>query len=73
MDGLYQQDSGASVLSEVADRLATGVPPDRGRVDIASYRGLRSPWNDWNHVVQRGRHWAEVLAQRALADGEVET
>lgn len=73
MDRLYQQDSGASVLSEVADRLATGSPPDRGRVDIASYRGLRPPWNDWIYVVQRGRYWAEVLAQRALADGEVDT
>jgi hypothetical protein len=73
MDRLYQQDSGASVLSEVAERLAAGSPPDRGRVDIASYRGLQPPWNDWNHVVQRGRYWAQVLARCALAEGEVDT
>jgi hypothetical protein len=33
-------------------------------------RGLREPWNDWEHLSERGRHWAgldlrsdEVLAQ----------
>ncbi len=68
LDRLYPQDNGNSVLSEVADRLGTGSPPDRGQVDLASYRGLIAPWNDWNHVVWCGRHWAEVLAQLAMGE-----
>jgi len=26
------------------------------------YRRLQPPWNDWQHVVARGRHWAQVVA-----------
>jgi hypothetical protein len=70
LDRLYPQDNGNSVLSEVADRLAAASPPDRAQVDLASYRGLEAPWNDWSHVVRRGRHWAEVLAQLALGEAE---
>lgn len=36
--------------------------------DLQRYRGLRSPWNDWAHVVRRGRYWAEVLARSALEE-----
>jgi hypothetical protein len=65
-DPLYAQESGSSVLSEVVDRLAMGSPSDHSHVDLGTYRGLQAPWNDWQHVVRRGRHWAELLARQAL-------
>jgi hypothetical protein len=66
LDEIYAQASGASVLAEVAERLAAGEPADRARVDLSTYRGLIPPWNDWEHVVGRGRHWAPVTAALAL-------
>jgi hypothetical protein len=39
------------------------MPP---QVDLRSYRRLSTPWNDLNHLVARGRHWAQILATVAL-------
>lgn len=66
-DGLYAQESGASPLVEVVERLAAAEPSDRAEVDLSTYKGLVAPWNDWSHLAQRGRHWATVLAQGRLA------
>jgi len=65
-DDIYQQPTGESVLAEVAERLAAAVPIDVAAIDLHRYRGLRPPWNDWAHVVTRGRHWAQVVARIAL-------
>ena len=65
-DAIYQQPGGASALAEAAERLAAGAPADVAAIDVASYRGLRPPWNDWPHVVGRGRWWAGVIARIAL-------
>jgi hypothetical protein len=62
-DVLYQQPSGASVLAEVVERLAQAQPQDRARVELATYRGLHAPWNNWEHLALRGAHWATVLAR----------
>ena len=35
-------------------------------IDLASYKGLVPPWNDWGHLAARGRHWAGVLAAGLL-------
>jgi hypothetical protein len=67
-DAIYQQPSGASPLAEVAERLAAAVPADRAGIDLASYRGLRAPWNDWTHVAARGRAWAPVVARVAMEE-----
>ena len=66
LDELYPQDNGASVLAEVAERLGQAQPADAASLDMATYRGLRAPWNDWGHVVHRGRAWAQVVADLAL-------
>ena len=29
-------------------------------------RALRPPWNDWQHLVARGRHWAQIVARVVL-------
>ena len=66
-DRLYLQPTGASPLAEVVERLATGSPRDLARVDLASYKGVSAPWNDWEHVVARGRAFAPIVARVALA------
>ncbi len=65
-DEIYAQPSGASPLAEVVERLAAAAPGDRPEVDLASYKGLVAPWNDWSHLASRGRHWAAVLAAGLL-------
>jgi hypothetical protein len=68
-DELYPQAGGASVLSEVVERLAAAAPSDAPAVDLRSYKGLVTPWQDWAHLSARGRHWASVLAQGHLRGG----
>ena len=65
-DEIYRQAAAVSPLTEVAERLAAATPLDRAAIDLASYRGLRPPWNDWTHLVTRGRYWAAVIARVAL-------
>ncbi len=69
LDEFYPQPNGASVLAEVAERLGAAQPLDVANVDLASYRGLQPPWNDWRHVAERGRAWARVLADLLLPGG----
>lgn len=68
-DEIYRQSAAASPLAEVSERLAAAAPRDVGEIDLRHYRGLRGPWNDWQHVVQRGRHWAPIVAAVALKQG----
>jgi hypothetical protein len=65
-DELYRQSADVSPLAEVAERLASAAPVDIAQIDLKAYRGLRPPWNDWSHVVARGRVWAGVVARVAL-------
>lgn len=70
LDTIYPQPSGASVLAEVVDRLGSARPVDVAEIDLASYRGLQPPWNDWEYVALRGRWWAEVLADLLFREKE---
>jgi len=65
-DAIYRQLGGTSPLSEVAERLAAAAPSDHAAVDLATYRGLSAPWNQWEHLVARGRAWAPLVARVAL-------
>jgi hypothetical protein len=67
-DRIYAQPNGASPLAEVAERLAAAAPADRNRVELAMYRGLLHPWNDWSHLSARGRHWAPIVAAVAMEE-----
>jgi hypothetical protein len=69
LDALYPQATGASVLAEVAERLAAAFPGDRAQIDLATYRGLAAPWNEWRHLAARGRAWAPAVARLALEPG----
>jgi hypothetical protein len=69
-DELYRQPTGASPLAELVERLGTAAPKDIAEIDLKRYRGLKAPWNDWRHVVSRGRHWAQALARVALEGGQ---
>lgn len=65
-DEIYRQAGTASPLAEVGERLAAAAPRDVGAIDLRHYRGLRPPWNEWEHLVQRGRHWAPIVASVVL-------
>ena len=65
-DEIYRQETGASPLAEVVERLAAATPKDVAEIDLRRYRGLRAPWNDWAYVVDRGRHWASRLVRLVL-------
>ncbi len=67
-DEIYRQANGASPLAEVSERLAAAQPGDLADIDLGAYRGLRPPWNDWDHVTNCGRRWAAIVARVALED-----
>ena len=66
LDEIYPQDNGASVLSEVVERLGAAEPVDAAKIELAGYRGLVAPWNDWHHLAERGRAWARSLTAMFL-------
>lgn len=66
LDELYPQPSGASVLAEVAERLAAANPTGLPSIDLSTYRSLKPPWNSWDHLAARGREWAKLVAPLAL-------
>lgn len=68
-DEIYRQPNAASPLAEVVQRLAAAAPLDLGEIDLRNYRALQPPWNSWDHLAARGRHWAKVLARVALEPG----
>lgn len=65
-DDIYRQETGASPLVEVIERLSGAAPSDAEAIDLLTYKGLLAPWNDWGHLATRGRHWAGVLAAGLL-------
>lgn len=67
-DDIYRQTRDVSPLAEVAERLTAAAPKDKADIDLQRYRGLRSPWSDWDHVVARGRHWAQIIARLVLEE-----
>lgn len=72
LDELYRQPNDASVLAEVVERLGEARPADVAEIDLRTYRGLVAPWNDWAHVVARGRRWASILSDTLLGPGNGE-
>jgi len=65
-DEIYAQLLPVSPLSEVVERLAAASPVDFGRVNLCNYKGLVAPWNDWEHLVSRGRVWSIMIARITL-------
>ncbi len=68
-DEIYRQETGASPLVEVVERLTAASPSDKPGIELRSYKGLVAPWNDWGHLAARGRHWAGVLGAALLGRG----
>jgi hypothetical protein len=69
-DEIHRQESRASPLVEVVERLTAASPSDAPDIDLRSYKGLVAPWSDWEHLAARGRHWAAALAALLLGRGE---
>ncbi len=68
-DEIYRQETRASPFVEVVERLAAATPSDAPSIDLHTYKGLIAPWNDWDHLAARGRHWAGLLAVGLLGRG----
>lgn len=66
LDEIYAQPGGASVLAEVIERLGAAQPVDGAEIHLPSYRLLKPPWNDWDHLARRGRDWAQILSAMLL-------
>jgi len=60
---------GGSPLVELVDRLASVRPADRAAVDLATYKGILAPWNEWPFLEARSRFWASRLSAVALGSG----
>ena len=69
-DEIYRQGTGASPLVEVVELLTAAAPSDAPAIDLRTYKGLVAPWNDWDHLAARGRHWAGALAAFLLSRGD---
>gem|GEM_PF-1522466 len=67
-DAIYAQSTGASPLAEVAERLGAADPSDLARAELATYRGLAPPWNDWHHLTSCGHRLAPLVACIALEE-----
>ncbi len=65
-DEIYRQPNGDSPLAELSERLSAARPQDRAEIDLAHYRGLQPPWNDWDYLVNSGRRWASTVADISL-------
>lgn len=71
MSDLYAEfaGEGGDMLSTVVVKLSNPDPYDLTQVDLAEYRGIVKPWNDWQTVVSQCRSLALALIDRA--PGEV--
>lgn len=66
-DSLYGTGPGGSPASiQLIERLRAGAPQDYARIDLADYKGIRAPWNDWSVVAAHGIGWAGRLAGWSL-------
>ncbi len=67
MNGLYAEfaGEGGDMLSTVVVTLSNPDPYDLTQVDLAEYRGIIAPWNDWQAVVEQCRSLALALIDRA--------
>lgn len=65
LDELYPQDSGESVLRQLCKQLAEPRPYDlaEGQRQLAEYRGVQPPWQDWEHVRAVAQDMAFTLAR----------
>ncbi len=65
LDQLYPQDSGESVLRQLCKQLADPRPYDLGEAQrqLAQYRGVQPPWQDWEHARAVSRDMAHILAR----------
>ena len=53
----------SSACKRRRSKASAASPSDRSSVELATYKGLRAPWNEWSHLTRTGRRWAPLLAQ----------
>lgn len=66
LDHLYPQDSGASVLQQLAVQLSEPLPWDLTKTDLTTYKALKPPYTDWNEVRRRAFAAAQSMMREVL-------
>lgn len=67
MNDLYGEfaGDGGDMLTSLMTRLAAPAPYDLTDVDLAEYKGIVAPWDDWRSVEEQCRNIATGLLQAA--------
>ncbi|MGI8534316.1 MAG: helix-turn-helix domain-containing protein [Candidatus Limnocylindrales bacterium] len=69
LDRLYPQDGDrGTVRQQLIRQLAEPSPWDLDGVDVAQYKGLVSPWTDWEAVTDACRYASDAMME-AISDG----
>jgi hypothetical protein len=65
MNKLYSEfaGEGGDMLSTVVVKLSSPDPYDLTEVDLAEYKGIAAPWNDWRAVESQCRSLALALLE----------
>jgi hypothetical protein len=66
MDALYSDfaGEGGRMLTTVVTSLSNPEPYDLAEVDLADYKGIAAPWDDWPAVVEQCRALARAVVLR---------
>jgi len=69
MDALYPQNNGDpwAVRTQLIMQLAAPPPYDLDSVDLAEYKGVRPPFDRWDHVAALCGQLSDALLQRCVA------
>lgn len=72
MNGLYAEfaGEGGDIMVSVAVKLANPDPYDLSEVDLAEYKGIVAPWNDWRAVEAQCRALAAALLKLSASKEE---
>jgi hypothetical protein len=65
---LYPAREAQSALTRLAEACET-EPVDQADVDLAVYKGVRTPYNDWDHVIAICRSLSRWLLREELTGG----
>jgi hypothetical protein len=68
-DDRYGELQSDSVCLEIAKTLADPQPFDLDSIDLAAYKGVQAPWNEWTNVASVCRRLGQLLIQ-ALINGQ---
>jgi hypothetical protein len=69
-DRRYGELQSDSVSLEIAKALAEPQPYDLDSIDLQTYKGVQTPWNDWRHAERVCKRLGVLLSERLLAGND---